>query len=644
MFMLQDVKSTGPIWTPDPDRQAAAAWTRFAAQASRGAGKNLSRPADLHRWSVTDPDAFWSLVWDFCAVPGQKGAVAFQPGTHMTEARFFPEARLNLAEACLAGDGADEVIVWRSEGGEERRLTRAALREIVGRMQALLIARGVETGDRVAALIPNIPEAVALMLATAGLGAVWVACAPEFGVPAVLDRLTQAAPKVLFAVGSYAHGGKTFFLAEKVAAIVDGLPDLAALVQVDQGAALPGALPLVDALAQAATPLFARLPFDHPLCLVFSSGTTGKPKAILHRAGGVLLQHLKEHQLHCDIRPGDRVFQYSTTSWMMWNWHVSTLASGACLLLWDGAAMYPTPTALLDYAAEERATHFGTSAGWIDALRKAGAHPTATHDLAALRCLTSTGSPLTVQNFHYVHAAVKRDLHLASISGGTDILSCFVLGLPTEPVHAGEIQSPGLGLAVDVVDASGAPARRGDLVCRAPFPAMPLGFLSDPDGRRYRASYFDRFPGLWHHGDDAEWTANGGMVIHGRSDTVLNPGGVRIGTAEIYGPLAHFPEIAEAACIGQDHESDCRVILFLRLSPGAELTGALQERIRQTLRREASPRHVPARILAVPDLPRTLSGKISETAIAALINGRAIGNADALANPQSLTHFRDLPL
>lgn len=605
---------TGPIWTPDPDRKAAAA------------GRDLSRPADLHRWSVADPGAFWSLVWDFCEVPGDKGAVAFQPGTHMTEARFFPEACLNLAEACLAGDAAAEVIVWRSEGAEERRLTRAALRDMVGRMQALLIAQGVEKGDRVAALMPNLPEAVALMLATSGLGAVWAACAPEFGAPAVLDRLAQAAPKVLFTVSRYAHAGKTQDMAEKVAAVVAGLP---------------GALPLAPATQE---PRFTPLPFDHPLCLVFSSGTTGKPKAILHRAGGVLLQHLKEHRLHCDIRPDDRVFQYSTLSWMMWNWQVSALASGACLLLWDGAAMYPSPTTLLDYAAAERVTHFGTSAGWIDALRKSGARPSETHDLGSLRCLTSTGSPLTVQNFHYIHEAVKPDLHLASISGGTDILSCFVLGLPTEPVFAGEIQGSGLGLVVDVVDATGAPAKRGDLVCRAPFPAMPLGFLNDPEGRRYRASYFDRFPGLWHHGDDAEWTATGGMVIHGRSDTVLNPGGVRIGTAEIYGPLARFAEIAEAACIGQDHEGDCRVVLFLRLAQGAELTGALQDRIRQTLRREASPRHVPARILAVPDLPGTLSGKISETAIAALINHRAIGNADALANPQSLTHFRDLPL
>lgn len=634
-----------PLWLPAPARAAGTALARFAALASALTGRDLARYADLHRWSVSDPAGFWGLMWDFAGLPGDRPGPAFLPGATLTDARFFPQARLNYAEACLQGPDADEVIVWRSEAGAVRRLTRGDLRALVARLQRFLRAEGVAPGDCIAALMPNTPEAVALMLACAASGAIWVGCAPEFGVPAVLDRFGQVAPKLLFVAREYNHGGKTFDLADKARAVTEGLPGLRRVVQVGGGAALAGALPWDRALGGAgeAKPDFVALPFDHPLCVMFSSGTTGKPKAIIHRAGGVLLQHVKEHRLHCDIGTGDRVFQYSTISWMMWNWHVSALASGATLLLFDGAAMYPQATSLLDFAEAQGATHFGTSAGWLDALRRSGARPIDTHALTALRCITSTGSPLSAEGFRHVHAAVKADVHLASISGGTDILSCFVLGVPTEPVHAGEIQAPGLGMAVDVVDAEGQSARRGDLVCRQPFPSMPLGFWNDPDGARYRASYFTRFPGLWHHGDDAEVTANGGIVIHGRSDTTLNPGGVRIGTAEIYGPLSRIPEITEAACIGQDWQGDSRIVLFLRLANGGVLTPELEARIRATLRQEASPRHVPARILAVPDLPRTVSGKISETAIARLVNGRSVGNADALANPESLTHFRDLP-
>ncbi|PLL13666.1 acetoacetate--CoA ligase [Tabrizicola sp. TH137] len=634
----------GPLWSPAPARAAGTALARFAARAGAVAGRDLSRYADLHRWSVTDLAGFWGLMWDFADLPGDRPGPVFVPDATLTAARFFPEARLSFAEACLRGPDGDEVIVWRSEAGEERRLTRGDLRAMVARLQRFLRAEGVVPGDRVAALLPNTPEAVALMLACAATGAVWVGCAPEFGAPAVLDRFGQVAPKILFVAGQYHHGGKRFDLTDKARAVTEGLPGLTRVVQVGGGPAIADALPMEDALVGAGAPVpdFPRLPFDHPLCVMFSSGTTGKPKAIIHRAGGVLLQHLKEHRLHCDIGPGDRVFQYSTISWMMWNWHVSALASGATLLLFDGAAMYPQATSLLDYAEDEGATHFGTSAGWLDALRRSGARPIDTHDLSALRCITSTGSPLSAEGFRHVHQAVKADVHLASISGGTDILSCFVLGVPTDPVHAGEIQAPGLGMAVDVVDAAGQPARRGDLVCRQPFPSMPLGFWNDPDGARYHASYFARFPGLWHHGDDAEVTPTGGIVIHGRSDTTLNPAGVRIGTAEIYGPLAGIPEISEAACIGQDWQGDSRIVLFLRLAAGQALTPELEARIRATLRREASPRHVPARILAVPDLPRTVSGKISETAIARVVNGRSAGNADALANPESLTHFRDL--
>lgn len=643
MALTSAAVTVGPLWSPGPVRAAGTALARFAARAAAATGRDLARYGDLHRWSISDLAAFWGLVWDFADLPADRADPVFVPGASLTDARFFPQARLNYAEACLQGPDTDEVIVWRSEAGDARRLTRGDLRAMVAQLQHFLRAEGVIPRDRVAALLPNTPEAVALMLACAATGAIWVGCAPEFGAPAVLDRFGQVAPKLLFAAGQYHHGGKTFDLTEKARAVADGLPETR-MVQVGDGPAIAGALRWADAQSGtgAAVCEFARLPFDQPLCVMFSSGTTGKPKAIVHRAGGVLLQHIKEHRLHCDIGPGDRVFQYSTISWMMWNWHVSALASGAALLLFDGAAMYPKTASLLDYAEAEGATHFGTSAGWLDALRRSGARPVDTHRLTALHCITSTGSPLSAEGFRHVHRAVKVDVHLASISGGTDILSCFVLGVPTDPVHAGEIQAPGLGMAVDIVDAAGQPARRGDLVCRLPFPSMPLGFCNDAGGARYHGSYFARFPGLWHHGDDAEVTANGGIVIHGRSDTTLNPGGVRIGTAEIYGPLAQIPEITEAACIGQDWQGDSRIVLFLRLAEDRPLTAELEARIRATLRREASPRHVPARILTVPDLPRTVSGKISETAIARLVNGRSVGNADALANPESLTHFRDL--
>ena len=635
--------SDGPLWSPAAAHAEATALARFALHASAASGRNLTRHKDLHRWSVSDLGSFWSLIWDLAALPADGPGPAFLPGATLAEARFFPQARLNYAEACLQGPAEDEVIVWLSEAGEKRRVTRGALRAMVAQLQRFLRAEGVVPGDRIAALLPNTPEAVALMLACAATGAVWVGCAPEFGASAVLDRFGQVSPKLLFAGSSYRHGGKNFDLSERLRVVLDGLPGLARVVQVGDGPAIAGALPWDLALGQAGgTPDFQRLPFDHPLCIMFSSGTTGKPKAIVHRSGGVLLQHIKEHRLHCDIGPGDRVFQYSTISWMMWNWHVSARASGATLLLFDGAAMFPRATSLLDYARDEAVTHFGTSAGWLDALRRSGARPIETHELAALRCITSTGSPLSAEGFRYVHLAVKSDVHLASISGGTDILSCFVLGVPTEPVHAGEIQAAGLGMAVDIVDAEGQSARRGDLVCRQPFPSMPLGFWNDPDGARYHGSYFARFPGLWHHGDDAEFTSNGGLIIHGRSDTTLNPGGVRIGTAEVYAPLAGIPEIIEAACIGQDWQGDSRIVLFLRLTEDQPLTAELEARIRATLRHEASPRHVPARIVAIADLPRTVSGKISETAIASIVNGRAVGNADALANPESLTLFRDI--
>lgn len=635
-----------PIWIPSPERVERAAITHFAKRASDLTGRDLARFSDLHHWSIDDPGAFWSLLWEFANIRAKRPGPAVVPASDMWRAQFFPEARLNYAETCLAGDPVATAIVWGSEDGTTQSVTRGELVNLVARFQRVLHREKIGPGDPVAALATNRIETIAAMLACAATGAVWIGCAPEFGAPAILDRFGQIEPKLLLAVDSYVYGGKRFDIGDKLRAIVASLPHLRRVVMI--GGRLEG-IENVETWESAlgspdeSLPDFVPLPFDHPLCVVFSSGTTGKPKAIIHRAGGVLLQHLKEHQLHCDIGSGDRVFQYSTISWMMWNWHISALASGATLLVWDGATMTPASDVLFDFTAAHGVTHFGTSAGYLDAIRKAGARPGETHDLSALRCITSTGSPLSPESYRFVYDAISEDVHLASISGGTDILSCFVLGNPAAPVFSGEIQVPGLGMAVNILDTSGLAAMRGDLTCMLPFPTMPLGFVNDEGDARYRATYFESFPGIWHHGDDASFTANGGVVIHGRSDATLNPGGVRIGTAEVYAPLAAFPEILEAACIGQEFQGDTRLVLFLRLAADASLTSELIERIRRTLRTEASPRHVPARIIAVPDLPRTLSGKISEIAIARAVNGRAAGNLDAFSNPASLTFFQAIP-
>jgi acetoacetyl-CoA synthetase len=639
------VAASLPIWVPSPQRVEESVLTRFTGRASEMAGYDLTRYGDLHRWSVDNPGAFWSLLWDFADVIGDRGGQALQAVDSMWQAQFFPDATLNFAQNCLAGDQGSVAIIWSSEEGETRSVTRHELKNLVARFQKVLLVEGIGPGDKVAALATNRIETIAAMLACAATGAVWVGCAPEFGVPAILDRFRQAAPKLMLAVDSYTYGGKRFSTVEKLRSVTEALPGLRRLILIGQAADQLDNCMTFDVATGAPDdlePTFIPLPFDHPLCVLFSSGTTGKPKAIVHRAGGVLLQHIKEHQLHCDIKPGDRIFQYSTISWMMWNWQISALASGATLLVWDGAPMMPSADTLLDFTTQHAVTHFGTSAGYLDALRKAGCHPRSAHDLSTLRCITSTGSPLSVEGFRYVYQSIASDVHLASISGGTDILSCFVLGNPNAPVFAGEIQALGLGMAVEILDAGGLPAVRGDLTCTKPFPSMPLGFLDDDGGQRYCATYFEHFHGIWHHGDDASFTQNDGIVIHGRSDATLNPGGVRIGTAEVYSPLAAMPEILEAACIGQNWHGDIRLVLFVRLAEGVALTADLMERIRHRLRSQASPRHVPARIIAVPDLPKTLSGKISEIAIAHTVNGRELGNVDALSNPICLSLFQSL--
>jgi len=643
-----------PLWTPEPEELKNAPITAFMRAASDRGGTAIDGFDALHAWSLADPAAFWDLVWDQAEVIGEKGRRILIDGDFMLGASFFPDARLNFAENLLRQSGGGDALVFRGEDKVARRLSFDELRALVSRLQQAMRAAGLKPGGRVAAMLPNMPEAIAGMLAAASLGAIWSSCSPDFGERGVLDRFGQIEPKLFITCDGYWYNGKPIDVAGKLAAIAEKLTSAACVVVVPYlgeadavAAQVPRAVSLNAFIAPFATAAltFERLPFSHPLYILFSSGTTGIPKCIVHGAGGTLLQHLKEHRLHCSLRPGDRLFYFTTCGWMMWNWLATGLASGATLLLYDGSPFYPDGNVLFDFAQAERMTIFGTSAKFIDAVRKTGLRPRDSHDLGSLRMMTSTGSPLAPENFEFVYEAIKPDIHLASISGGTDIVSCFVLGSPGKPVWKGEIQGPGLGMAVDVWDDGGHPVRceKGELVCTKPFPSMPVRFWNDPDGGKYHSAYFDRFDNVWCHGDFAEWTDHGGIIIHGRSDATLNPGGVRIGTAEIYNQVEQMPEIAEALAIGQDWDNDVRIVLFVRLTDGVSLTEDLQKAIRERIRAGASPRHVPARIVAVADIPRTKSGKITELAVRDIVHGREVKNKEALANPQALALFADLP-
>jgi acetoacetyl-CoA synthetase len=629
-----------PLWTPSPERAAKTELSRFMKLAGQ------SSYADLHRWSIEHSAEFWNAVWDFSAVRGAKGGEIVVDATRMPGAKWFPHARLNYAENVLRNRSSADAIVFWGEDRIKRRLSHKNLHALVSRIARALSDAGVQKGDRVAGYLPNVPEATAALLATASLGAVWSSCSPDFGVQGVLDRFGQIEPKVLFCADGYLYNGREFDSQDKASQVLDQLPSVEECVVIDYlGAPAKAGTSLYDFLEpfDAGEIDFERVEFNHPLYILYSSGTTGVPKCIVHGTGGVLLQHLKEHRLHTDVKPGDRLFYFTTLGWMMWNWLVSGLASEATLLLYDGSPFIQRGRVLFDFADAEGMTHFGTSAKFIDALAKTGLKPKETHRLDKLRAVLSTGSPLAPEGFDYVYANIKDDVCLSSISGGTDIVSCFVLGNPMGPVWRGEIQAKGLGMAVEVFDESGKPVTRekGELVCTKPFPAMPIGFWNDPDGAKYRAAYFEKYPNVWRHGDWCEETEHGGLVIYGRSDAVLNPGGVRIGTAEIYRQVEQIDEVMEALVIGQEWEADVRVVLFVKLKEGLKLDDALVNRIKRRVRENTTPRHVPAKILQVSDIPRTKSGKIVELAVREMVHGRPVKNLEALANPEALAQFRN---
>ncbi len=653
-----------PLWRPSPARVARANLTAFSARITARHGVSLDDYTALYAWSVEHPEAFWREVWEYADIVGDPGTQTLQNADLMPGARWFIDARLNYAENLLtqrARDGAGDALVFWGEDKVQRRMSQAELYATVSRATNALRALGVRPGDRVAAYMPNMPETIVAVLATAAVGAIWSSASPDFGVQGVLDRFGQIAPTVLFTVDGYWYNGKSQPILDKVAEIAARLPSLRCVVGVtylgDTSAnthgfsSVPHGQRWEDFLAPhpAGQIAFERLPFNHPLFIMYSSGTTGVPKCIVHGAGGTLLQHVKEHRLHSDINAGDVLFYFTTCGWMMWNWLVSGLASGATLLLFDGSPFVGGGRILWDLAEQERMTHFGTSAKYIDALKKAGLVPRQDRALTALRAVLSTGSPLSPEGFDYVYQCIKDDVCLSSISGGTDIVSCFALGCPTRPVWRGELQCRGLGLAVDVYDADGKPLRgqKGELVCTRPFPSMPIGFWNDADGAKYHAAYFERFPGVWCHGDFVELTAHDGMIIYGRSDATLKPGGVRIGTAEIYRQVEQLDEVVESIVIGQDWPpgaaGDVRVVLFVRLRDGVALDEQLIDRIRRHIRVNTTPRHVPAKIVQVSDIPRTKSGKIVELAVRNVVAGEPVRNIEALANPEALDQFRNRP-
>ena len=641
---------SAPLWTPSAERIAAANITAFARTLEQQSGAVLADYKTLYDFSLTQPEAFWESFWKFTNVRGTMGGRVVEGFDRMPGARFFPDARLNFAQNLLRRTDDGPAILFKGESGSERSITAGELCRAVARFASALRGIGVAAGDRVAAFIPNIPEAVVAALGTAAVGAVWSSCSPDFGVQGVVDRFGQIEPKVLITADGHVYGGRTHDSLVKARQVVDSIPSVKATVVIPfvgespALAGLRGGVLWNDVLgAGHDEPHFEQLPFNHPLYILYSSGTTGVPKCIVHGAGGTLIQHLKEHQLHCDIKAGDRVFYFTTCGWMMWPWLISSLASEATVVLYDGSPFHSHGNVLFDLADSASVTMFGVSAKFIDAVQKSGLEPARTHRLGTVRTIASTGSPLAPESFDFVYEHVKRDVHLASISGGTDIVGCFALGNPAGPVWRGELQVRALGMAVEVFNEEGRPVRgeKGELVCTKPFPSMPIGFWNDPDGRKYHEAYFNVYPGVWRHGDYVELTEHDGLIIYGRSDATLNPGGVRIGTAEIYRQVEQIDGVVESLVVGQRLGHDERIVLFVKLRDGVTLTDDLREEIKRRIRETTSPRHVPARIVQAPEIPRTKSGKIVELAVREVIHGREVKNREALANPEALEYFRD---
>ena len=643
-----------PLWQPDSDSIGKANVTQFAKQAGSRYNISLNTYDQLHRWSIDHSEAFWQEVWQFCDIRASKlSDTIVQDQNKMPGSRWFTDAELNFTENLLRKNDDTIAIISRGESKRDRTISYSELNGQVNRLARAYRELGIEPGDRIVAYMPNIPETVICVLAAATCGAVWSSCSPDFGAQGVIDRFGQVNPKILISVDGYTYNGKKFDISGKLKEILENLPTLEKHILVPYldaktSHSLEGAVTLEEFVANYSTaPIeYPQLPFNHPLYILFSSGTTGKPKCIVHGVGGTLIQHLKEHRFHVNLKHNDKLFFFTTCGWMMWNWLVTALASEVTIVLYEGSPFHPKPDVFFDYVEQYGIDHLGISAKFIDFISKSGVRPIETHDLSSLRTLMSTGSPLNPEGFDYVYDSVKKNLCLASISGGTDLISCFVLGNPTLPVWRGEIQCRGLGMDIAVFDDSGKEVpngTKGELVCRNSFPSMPVGFWQDENDAKYRAAYFERFPGNWHHGDYVELTVQGGMIVYGRSDAVLNPSGVRIGTAEIYRQAEQIDEVIESLVIGQRWDGDTRVVLFVRLREGLVLNSNLQTKIRSIIRTNASPRHVPAKIIQVADIPRTRNGKITEVAVRKLVHGESIDNLEALDNPEALDLYRNIP-
>ncbi|MBI4357331.1 MAG: acetoacetate--CoA ligase [Gammaproteobacteria bacterium] len=640
------------LWQPSARARKNSALTRFIQFVEKEHALSITQYSELHHWSIHSPEQFWPAVWRFTGVKASSEWIQVLKDEHkMPGAQWFVGAKLNFAENLLRFRDLNLALVFCREDGRRETMTYKALYKHVAECASAFQKIGVQVGDRIVGFLPNCPSAIIVMLAATSMGAIWSSCSPDFGVQGLLDRFGQIEPTLLFTADGYEYNGKSF---DSLAIIRAALPHLTSLRKIvvipylkkNPPLDIPGSVFYQDFVEHdAKTIAFKQLPFDHPVYILYSSGTTGTPKCIVHGGGGTLLQHLKEHVLHLDLKREDVFFYYTTCGWMMWNWLVSGLASGATLVLYDGSPFFPTPARLLDLIDAEKVSLFGVSAKYIASLEKERLVPRKTHRLTSVRSILSTGSPLLPENYDYIYQSFKKDVQLSSISGGTDIVSCFALGNPLLPVHRGELQCLGLGMNVEVWNEQGQSVcgERGELVCISPFPSMPVGFWNDPKGRRYRDAYFKVFPNVWRHGDYALLTERGSLVIFGRSDAVLNPGGVRIGTAEIYRPMEKIDEIVESLVVGQKWQDDERIILFVKLRPDLSWSPELEARIQKTIREDTTPRHVPSKIIPIADIPKTLNGKIAELAVCNILHGRKVTNQNALANPESLKLYQNLP-